>query len=295
MVKGVTDTDLPKIILCVVLAVVAIIIAIPVLVFTVRVKVGIEFKDEFRFWVSFLGIRYTILPKKPKKYNIRDYTPAKIAKRDRKAAERAAKKAEAEAKKKAERAAKKRKKKAMGNKLTAKQKRQQFREKLSKWPAVDDAADLFFTVIRTFFTSFIGHFHFHFTRIRIAVGSDNAAKTALLTTTIASTIEPILYVLERHSNLHVSRNADICVYPDFLAEDIKFDVKLAFSMSLGSFLWTVIKTAVPGIVGWTKIQPTKSQSDGAGHKKPSSLTSQIKTAASGDGSKQTVSQKGQKK
>ncbi len=295
MAKGVTDTDIPKIIPWIVLAIVAIIVAIPVTVFTVRVKVGIEFKDEFRFWVSFLGIRYTILPKKPKKYNIRDYTPAKIAKRDRIAAEKAAKKAEAEAKKKAEKSAKKRKKKAMGNKLTAKQKRQQFREKLSKWPAVDDAADLFFTVIRTFFTSFIGRFHFHVTRIRIAVGSDNAAKTALLTTTIGSTIEPILYVLERHSNLHVSKNADICVYPDFLAEDIKFDVKLAFSMSLGAFLWTVIKTAVPGIVGWTKIKPTPSQNDGEGHKKPSSLTSQIKTAASGDGSKQTNSTKEQKK
>ena len=294
MAKGVTDTDLPAIIPWIVLAIVAIIVAIPVTVFTVRVKVGIEFKDEFRFWVSFLGIRYTILPKKPKKYNIRDYTPAKIAKRDRIAAEKAAKKAEAEAKKKAEKAAKKRKKKAMGNKLTAKQKRQQFREKLSKWPAVDDAADLFFTVIRTFFTSFIGRFHFHVTRIRIAVGSDNAAKTALLTTTIGSTIEPILYVLERHSNLHVSRNADICVYPDFLAEDIKFDVKLAFSMSLGAFLWTVIKTAVPGIVGWIKIQPAKTQSDSNGHKNPDPSKSADKTAASG-GNKQTNSQKEQTK
>ena len=292
--KGVTDTDLPAIILYVVLAVVAIVVAIPVIIFTVRVKVGIEFKDEFRFWVSFLGIRYTILPKKPKKYNIRDYTPAKIAKRDRKAAEKAAKKAEAEAKKKAERAAKKRKKKALGNKLTVKQQRQQFREKLSKWPAIDDASDLFFMVIRTFFTTFIGHFHFHFTRIRIAVGSDNAAKTALLTTTIASTINPVLYVLEQHSNLHVSKNADICVYPDYLAEDIKFDVKLAFSMSLGAFLWTLIKTAVPGIIGWTKIQPESKQTVSNGHKNQTSSASRIKTATNGTGGKQTPSQKGQK-
>ena len=247
------------IIICIavtIIAVVATIIALPILIFVVRIKVGIEFKDEFRLWVSFLGIKYTLLPKNPKKYKISDYTPEKIAKRDRKAAERAKKKAEEKAKKKAEKSAKKRKKKAMGNKLTPKEKRAQFREKLAKWPAIDDSADLIVTILETFFTSFFGRFHFHVVKVRIAVGSDDAAKTALLTTLIGGAMEPLLYAIDRHSNLHVSRNADICVYPDFLAEEIKYDVQLAFSMSIASFIWTVIKTAIPGYVGWTKIQPS---------------------------------------
>ncbi len=253
-----TDTDLPTVIqyiLWAILAIAAILVTVTVLIFTVRIKVSLEFKDEIRLWVSFLGIRYTILPRKPKKYKLSNYTPEKIAKRDRKAAEIAAKKAEAAAKKKAEKAAKKRKKKAMGTKLTGKQKRAALREKLAKWPDIDDALDLFLSIMKTLFTSFLGRFHFHFTRIRISVGSDNAAKTALLTTTISSAIEPVLYMIERHSNLHVSKNADICVYPDFLSEKTRFDVKLAFSMSIGSFLWVIIKTAVPGVVGWFKIQP----------------------------------------
>lgn len=265
-----TDTDIPAIIQYSVLAIIAIIVMIltvAVLIFTVRIKVSIEFKDEFRLWVSFLGIRYTILPRKEKKYKLNNYTPEKIAKRDQKAAEIAAKKAEAEKKKKAERNAKKRKKKAMGNKLTGAQKRAQLREQLAKWPAVDDSVDLLLSVLNTMFNTFLGRFHFHFTRIRIAVGSDNAAKTALLTTTISSAIEPTLYFIARHSNLHVSKNADICVYPDFLAEDIKFDVKLAFSMSLGSFIWVVVRTAVPGFIGWQKIQPTPQE-------KPSPVTPQ---------------------
>ena len=247
------------IIICIavtVIAVVATIIALPILIFVVRIKVCIEFKDEFRLWVSFLGIKHTLLPKKPKKYKISDYTPEKIAKRDRKAAELAKRKAEEKAKKKAEKSAKKRKKKAMGNKLTPKEKRAEFREKLAKWPAIDDSADLLVTILETFFTSFFGRFHFHIVKVRIAVGSDDAAKTALLTTLIDSTIEPLLYAIDRHSNLHVSRNADICVYPDFLAEEIKYDVQLAFSMSLASFIWTVIKTALHGYLGWTRIQPS---------------------------------------
>ena len=256
-----TDTDLPTIILCIVLAIVAIAIAIPVIVFTVRIKVGIEANDQFHMWVSFLGIRHTIFPKKQKKYKIRNYTKKKIAKRDQKAAEAARKKAEAKAKKKAERSAKKRKKKAMDQKLSAKQKREQIREQLSKWPKVDDSADLLVTVLDKFFTSFSGHFHFHVARIRIAVGSDNAARTALLTTAIDSSIEPLLFFIDCHSNLHISRNADICVYPDFLSEKIKYDVKLAFSMSLGSFLITVIKTAITGYMGWTDIRPEQKKSE----------------------------------
>lgn len=259
-----------------IVALVTALIVLPVLIFVVRIKVGIEFKDEFRLWISFLGIKHTLLPKKPKKYKIRDYTPKKIAKRDRKAAEKAKRKAEEKAKKRAERAAKRRKKKAMGNKLTPKEKRAQFREKLAKWPAIDDSADLLITILETFFTSFFGRFHFHVTKVRIAVGSSDAAKTALLTTLIGGAVEPLLYAIDRHSNLHVAKNADVCVYPDFLSEEIKYDVQLAFSMSIASFLWTVIKTAIPGYIGWTKIQPS-STSDKTAEDAQKSANGQAKT------------------
>ena len=250
-----TDTELHEIILCIVAVIAAIIVAIPVIIFTVRVKITVEANDSFKLWISFLGIRYTIFPKKQKKYKISNYTKKKIAERDRKAEEARKKKAEAKAKKKADRLANKRKKKAMDQKLSAKQKRAQLREQLSKWPRLDDSADLLITVLDKFFTSFGERSHFHVARIRIAVGSDNAARTALLTTVIDSSIDPLLFFIDRHSNLHITRNADICVYPDFLSEKIKYDVKLAFSMSLGSFLITVIKTAITGYTGWTDIRP----------------------------------------
>ena len=75
-------------------AIAAVIVAIPIIIFTVRVKVGIEANEKFSLWVSFLGIRYTIFPKKPKKYKISNYTLKKIAKRDKKKAEKEEKKAE---------------------------------------------------------------------------------------------------------------------------------------------------------------------------------------------------------
>ena len=60
------------------------IIAIFVLIFTVRVRVTIDMADEMRLWVSVLGIKINILPKKPKNYKIGNYTLKKIAKRDAK-------------------------------------------------------------------------------------------------------------------------------------------------------------------------------------------------------------------
>ena len=71
-----------------------IILAFFALIFSVRVKVTINLDDELTLYVRAFGIKINILPKKPKKYRISDYTLKKIAKRDKKNAEAAAKKAQ---------------------------------------------------------------------------------------------------------------------------------------------------------------------------------------------------------
>ena len=255
--------------LAIIVAVGALLLAIPLAIIAlivllfVRAKVTIEINEIFSLWISFLGMKFKLLPKKPKKYNIRDYTPKKIAKRDAIAAKKAAKKAEADAKKKAEKAAKKRKKKALKNKMTAKEKREARAEQRSKLPHVSDIFDLFLEVIQLLTSNFAKKFHFHVIRIRVKVGSEDAAKTALLTSAISIALEPLMIFIDRNSNLHGLKNADIDISPDYLSEEISYDVKLAFSMSLGSLIYVLLRAGIPGIVGWTKIQPSKesSQSD----------------------------------
>ena len=61
--------------------------ALITLIFTVRVRVTIEMADELKLYVSVLGIKIGILPKKKKKYKLSDYTLKKIAKRDKNTAE----------------------------------------------------------------------------------------------------------------------------------------------------------------------------------------------------------------
>ena len=77
------------------------------LIFSVRARVDLQFKDELSLKVSFLGLKLFAIPGKDKKYKFGKYTLKKIAKRDKKKAEKDAKKT---AKKKSKQADKEKKK-----------------------------------------------------------------------------------------------------------------------------------------------------------------------------------------
>ena len=223
------------------------ILALFTLIFTVRARIDLRYSDTLSLTVSFLGIKLFILPKKKKKYKLNNYTLKKIAKRDKKKAEKDAKKA---AKKKAKQTEKD-KKKAEKKKLSRKEKKALRATK----PAFSDTADLFLSLIRLFFGRFFKRFHFHVARIRIKVGSPDAATTALLYCGICAALEPLLILISRKSNLHGMKKADVNISTDFLREDIEFDVDLGFSMSIGALLGVLLRVLFSALVGWGKIQP----------------------------------------
>ena len=111
-------------------------------------------------------------------------------------------------------------------------------------------------------------------RIRIKVGSEDAAKTALISSAINIALDPLLILIDRNTNLHGMKNADIDISPDYLSEEIKYDVKLAFSMSLGSLIYVLLRAGIPGIVGWTKIQPKALDTPSPQNTAPSAENSQ---------------------
>ncbi len=222
------------------------IIALFVILLSVRVRVTIEMKDQLSLTVFAFGIKIPILPKK-KKYRIKDYTPKKIAKREKKKAQKAAKKAKKDAekqkKKESEKALSKEEKKALKQK-----------EKDSR-PPLGDMIDLFLRILKMFFSGFFAKFHFHVARIRIGVGSANAAMTAMLACAIQTAIKPVLMLIDKKSNLHGMKNADILIYPDYLSDKITADVKLSFSMSAGALIGVLLKAGISFILGWGKIKP----------------------------------------
>ena len=246
--KGVIDTPA----LITILAIIAFFVAI----FTIRIRVNIEMQDELKLWVIAFGVKINVLPKKPKKYKIGNYTPEKIAKRDRAAAAKAAKKAEAAKQKKKAKAAKKKQKQAADARLTKADKKAIKAKKKASLPPIPDMLDLFMRILKLFFSGLFMKFHFHVARIRIEVGSEDAAKTAMTTVALRTAMRPILRFIDKHSNRHGMKNADILISPNSLSEEIKADVKMGFSVSIGGLLGVIFKAGFAFIFGWMKIKPT---------------------------------------
>lgn len=226
------------------------------LVLTVRVRVTIEMADELHLDVSVLGIKIKILPKNPKKYKLSNYTLKKIAKRDKKKAEKDAKKAAAAALKKKKKAEAQKQKKSSQKKLSKEEKKALKAKKKASRPPLPPLIALLRDTLGFFFPSIFGKFHFHLARIKLKIGGKDAAQTALTYYAVTNALGPILGFIDRHSNLHGMSRAEIDVSPDFLSEEIKADVKIGFSTSLGGILGTAIKTGFKLLAGYMKIKPT---------------------------------------
>ena len=115
---------------------------------------------------------------------------------------------------------------------------------------------LIYPVIGIFFSGLFSKFHFHVARIHIKIGSADAATTAMLWCAISTGLKPILIFLDKKSNLHGMKTADIKITTDYLSEEIKADVKLAFSLSIGGVLGVLFRTAFSFLFGWFKIKPS---------------------------------------
>ena len=232
------------------------IIAFFVLIFTVRVRVTIDMAEEMHLWVYVLGIRVNILPKKPKKYKHSNYTLKKIAKRDAKKTAKEKKKAEAKALKQKKKAAEKKAKKEAEAKLSKVEKKAKKAEKKASSPPLPDIVNLLTKTLGFFFPGIFAKFHFHVARIKLKIGGADAAQIALTYYAISNALGPILSFIDKHSNLHGMRRAEIEITPDYLSEEIKADVKLGFSTSLGGILGILLKTGFKLIFGYFKLKPS---------------------------------------
>ncbi len=232
------------------------IVAFFVFLFAVRVRVTIDMAEEMKLWITVCGIKVNILPKKPKKYKLSNYTLKKIAKRDKKKALKDAKKAEAAALKKKKKTEEKKRKQDEQDKLTKEEKKAIKARKKAAMPPLPPLISLLVKTLGFFFPGLFGKFHFHVARIKLSIGGSDAAQTALMYYAVSNALGPTLKFIDKHSNLHGMKNAEIDISPDFLSDEIKADVKLGFSTSLGGILGTAIKTGFKFLFGFLKIKPS---------------------------------------
>ena len=115
---------------------------------------------------------------------------------------------------------------------------------------------LLLKTLRFFFPGIFTKFHFHVARIKIKVGSTDASQIAVMYLVISNALGPVLSFIDKYSNLHGMKRAEIEIVPDFLCEDIKADVKLGFSTTIGGIVGTVLATAFKFVFGYLKIKPS---------------------------------------
>ena len=251
------------------------IIAFFVFIFSVRARVTIDMADQdMKLSVKVLGININILPKKPKKYKLGNYTLKKIAKRDKKKAEKEKKKAEAAELKRQKKEADKKKKQESEAALTKEEKKARKAAKKASMPPLPDLVSLLLNTLGFFFPGLFTKFHFHVSRIKLRIGGKDAAQIALTYYAVSHALGPILNFIEKYSNLHGRKTAEIEIVPDYLSEEIKADVKLGFSTSIGGILGIVLKTGFKFLFGFLKIKPSGAAVEN--HKLPKQKTEEKK-------------------
>ena len=226
-----------------------------VFLFTVHAYITIEMADDMALTVRVLGIPIRILPKKPKTYNIKNYSLKKIRKRDAKEAKKAAKKAESKKKKKAEKEQKKAEKQAEMAKLSKEERRAIKEKKKASRPALTDLIPLVCRVLKLFFSRFFGKLHIKVAKLHVRVGAADAMQAAVIYGVVNQSVQYLVELLRKISHVDGLKRADIRVEPDFLSQSIEFEFNMTFRVSLGNVLGALFKAGWHFLVGFVKIKP----------------------------------------
>ena len=204
------------------------IVAIPLLAILIltlaRVKLRIRVNNEgFSLSLHAIGLHFTLLEDgdegKKQKPLARCYNPDNVLAREMKASKKAALK-------KARKKIKKQERKAQKKKEKAKLPKTNLQEKL----------ELALALIKLCYRKTNGKFKIRVRALRVAVGTQDAAKTAIVYGTVAQTTAYLLELIDsQYAKLSYDRNS-VCIAPDFLSErtavEIDFFCSIAFLKGL---------------------------------------------------------------
>ncbi len=183
------------------------------LILLIRLKIVIDFHgDDVKLILKVLGIPIKLMPRKEKKKKLRlsEYSYKAIRKRKKKE-ERKKEKAALKAEKKSEKEA-------------AKQKKAKEKQPLS------ETISFICGLVKYLLGKFFGHLRIDVTEIKITVGSEDAAKTAIMYGVISQATAVLLDILGAITNVKRHYKSEVAVTADFTAEKIRADINIAFSL-----------------------------------------------------------------
>ena len=186
-----------------------------------RIRLVLTVKDSVSLQLRILLLRFTLFPRR-KRIKPRDYSPRRIAKRERRAERKAAKKAAKQLKKQ----------KKKGHAVAAPGKNRTLPEKLRLARAL----------LRMLIHRTKKHLRLHAARLRIRVATGDAATTAIAYGALSQSAAYLLGALGEVTRLRAEPD-DVYVVADFTAERSSADVRIILSIRV----WGVLATAL-GVV-----------------------------------------------
>ena len=185
---------------------------------TLKATITLEYNSDLSLTLRILFIKIDLLGSKKKKY--KQSMSARKAKRIRKKLRKKAlkKRGKAEDKKEGEKG-KEKKKRSFGDIL--------------------DIVTLVTGIAKTVIAKTFGHLRLKMTRVRIKIGTGDAATTAITYGAVSQSINVLFALLSEVKRVKLPEPDDIDVCADFLAEKSDIDIKISFSLRV----WHVIHIA----------------------------------------------------
>ncbi len=219
----------------IVLWIVLAILALPILVILLgSVRVRIVYREKVKVQVGTCGINITVVSdkekkeKKPKRLE-KCKNPEKVLQRELKKQQKAAEKA-------AKKAALKRQK-AKAKKELKKQKKEQQKAQAQEQPKgpkpnFKENVEMIIALLKKLYRVTKGAFHFHFRRMHVAVGTGDAAKTAVTYGVIVQSASYLLNFIESTFSHLKRRYGDMTIYPDYTASKTTVDIDIVCKIKI---------------------------------------------------------------
>lgn len=216
--------------------VIGLILLIAALLLFGRAKIRIVCREKVKVVASVLGIRFTLISDKEKgdrakKDLSRCHNPDRILKKEMRRRQRLAKKA--------------RKKKLKAAKRSAQHKEQkQEKKELQPSPNLKENLAMITALLKRLYEVTRGKIDIHVRKMLIRVGTDDAAKTAILYGAILQSTAYLLQWIDTHF-AHIRREAgDMSVEPDYLSDKCHAEIDITCSLYLSQILSLAIKMLV---------------------------------------------------
>lgn len=229
------------------LKIIGIIILFFALLLSLKATVTVEYTGEVALFVRVLFIKLRILPKKAKK-RPRSMSRRKAMKLKAALEKKEAKKRAKKAKKKAEKA----EKKAAAAKDSAKKEKKSPQE-------IMDIVSLVCHLTRAVVGKFFGHLRIKLARIRLNIGTGDAAATAIVYGAVTQSINVLFPLLEGIKTVSLPVGKDICINADFTAEETEIDIKISFSLRVWHLFHVAFAALIQMIKHFFKAQKRKDE------------------------------------